>query len=61
MAKLTETENELIDLLKARKVDKDGCVATILYLKEEKDQKALIDWIKDNPEADDVAISQHIW
>ena len=50
-AKWTETAGELFDLMKARGVDRDSCIGTILILAVEAKYKKMLQWINENPNA----------
>jgi len=46
-----EVAEELVDLLKARKVNQDSCVGVILTLRTEEKYRELIQWIHAHPRA----------
>ena len=45
---LSEVAGDLIDMLKARGVEKDGCVAIMLVLKTEDNFRTMLDWLHNN-------------
>ena len=48
---LSKTAGDLIDLMKARGVNQDSCIGTMLTLKTEENYKLMLRWIKKNPKA----------
>ena len=58
--KLSEVAGDLIDLLKARNVNRDTCVGIMLTLKTEDNYLKMLKWIKQNTAAGQTEIMRHL-